>query len=103
MPSLIEYLQATAPALATDLTRERLAMAGQIARMYEAARDLDELLLRFAFDAGALGDEKVSELGVDLWGVLRDFREAFGLEPTMSPEEWTRRQTAELEESDERA
>lgn len=59
-----------------------------------AAKHLDDMLLRFAFDAGALGDEVVSGLGVDPWGTLADFRRAFGLDPTMSPEGYAAREEA---------
>lgn len=51
-------------------------------RLRAAAEDLDEGLLRFAFDAGSIGDE------INPWGRLADFRRSFGLPPTMSPEQW---------------
>lgn len=70
--------------------RTKLARCeNEAARYREAAKHLDEMLLRLSFDAGAIGDEKVSRLGIDPWGTLRDFRATFGLPPTMTPEQYT--------------
>jgi len=61
----------------------------------DAARHLDDLLLRFAFDAGALDDDTVASLGVDPWGTLAGFRMAFGLDPNMTAKEWASRNNIE--------
>ena len=69
----------------------------RIRKQAEAAKDLDQMLLR-CFDAGML-DQAIREgcCGFDPWGTLADFREAFGLPPMMTPEQWARSQTTREE------
>ncbi len=68
--------------------------------MQQAAKHLDHMILRTAFDAQIIEEETVHAICVDPWGVLKDFREAFGLGPLMSPEEWTQAAVAKLEADD---
>lgn len=75
-----------------NLLDELASLRNENERLQKAARHLDDMLLRFAFDAGAIGEERISSLGIDVWGTLGDFRRAFGLPPTMTPEEWSKQQ-----------
>lgn len=63
----------------------------RIKELKEAAKDLDDMILRFAFDGGALDDDTVASIGIDVWGTLKDFRETFGLPPTMSAEGYAKK------------
>jgi len=82
-----------------DKAETQLAEArAELSKMREAAKFLDDLLLRFAFDAGAIGDDVVASLGVDPWGSLGDFRRTFGLAPNQTAEEAARALAPEAEE-----
>ena len=74
------------------LTRKRMdRFEDEVEELLDAARYIDDMILRFAFDGGALDDDTVASLGIDVWGTLRDFRKTFGLPPTMSAEEYAKK------------
>jgi len=72
-------------------TRRIAELENELDELRAAARHIDEILLR-SFDAGML-DQAIEQgcCGIDTWGTLRDFRQAFGLPRTVSAEEWGRR------------
>jgi len=66
-------------------------LQAEVERLRAAAEHLDSMLLRLPFDGGGLSEDVVSSIGIDPWGTLKDFREVFGLPPTMTPEEYAAR------------
>ena len=70
-----------------EAEQDRNRLAAENAELRNAAEHLDAMMLRLAFDGGAV-DAEGGEFGIDPWGTLTDFRQTFGLPPTMSADDY---------------